>query len=168
MERVTNRDLDPERVALDLLRSPLSTSLLAAPGSCETRGRRCRMVAKVSPGRLESHPSFRAASSREGHLAPFLLVSSILPMFLYFCISPPFFLSHTLLSPSHRSFLSLIQSTDNNHCTCSLTKIARLSELHRDWRQGNSVSGGTVQRTVFGFQELHGHSYLKFTPIPWR
>ena len=71
---------------------------------------------------------------REGHLAPFLLVSSILPTFLYFCISPPFFLSHTLLSPSHLSFLSLIQSTDNNHCTCSHTKIAHLSELQRDWR----------------------------------
>ena len=105
---------------------------------------------------------------REGHLAPFLLVSSILPTFLYFCISPPFFLAHSLLSPSHLSFLSLIQSTDNNHCTCSHTKIAHLSELQRDWRHGNSVSGGMVQRIVFGFQELHGHSYLKFTPIPWR
>ena len=67
------------------------------------------MVAKVSPGRLESHPSFRAASSREGHLAPFLLVSSILPMFLYFCISPPYFLSHTLLSLSPFLFILLFR-----------------------------------------------------------
>ena len=91
--------------------------------------------------------------------------------FLCFCISASrlHFFSLTLFSLSLTvPFYPFIQSTGNNHCTCSLTKIARLSELHRDGRQGNSVSGGTVQRTVFGFQELHGHSYLKFTPIPWR
>ena len=78
------------------------------------------------------------------------------------------FFSHTLISPSHLSFLSLIQSTDSNHWTCSHTKIAHLSELHADWGHGNSVSERTGQRSVFGFRELHRHSYLKFTPIPWR
>lgn len=125
------------------------------------------MVAKASPG-PRCHltlPSW-LLPPWEGHLAPFLLVSSILPTFLYFCISPPFFL--TLISPSHLSFLSLIQRADNNQCTYSRAKIAHLSELHRAWCHGNSMSGRLVQRTVFGFRELHGHSYLKFTPIPWR
>ncbi|CAM9627264.1 unnamed protein product [Rangifer tarandus platyrhynchus] len=58
-------------------------------------------------------------------------------------------------------------STDSNHCTCSRTKIAHLSELRAEWGHGNSVSERTGQRTVFGFRELHRYSYLKFTPIPW-
>lgn len=40
-------------------------------------------------------------------------------------------------SPSHLFLLSLIHSRDNNSLTCSLTKIAQLSELHGNWCHRN-------------------------------
>lgn len=59
----------------------------------------------------------------EGHLALFLSVSNV---FLH--LTSISYLSCPL-SPSHLSLLSLIHSRDSNNLTCSLTKIAQLSEL---------------------------------------
>lgn len=135
----------PEWVALDLLRSPLPRpeggAVIWLP-----RGHLAQGVTSPFP------PGCFLPGKGTWLLFFWFPVS-----FLRFCISASHlhFFSLTLISPSHLSFLSLIQRADNNQCTYSRAKIAHLSELHRAWCHGNSVSGRLVQRTVFGFQELH-------------